>query len=450
MGKSLLYMAVLASSSFLLTQLIAMYYFDFSPPQSILAKFRGQTHLLTNVKLLQSLCTRSSLHCILVDKHLLQKFRSHEIEHRQTGAHDHQSCNFFCNIYGTTFLIKGIDFHNNNEFFVKSLVDAGFTVVVDENFDKREESLEHRHGKYKLKYHLFLEKNGAFIHVVIVYPRLNREWSNECKLTLVRNWFHYLDTSQYCTHENIFKKIDYAKAVIDGVNIYIPKYLSLFLEELQSTKFIPCNYNQARSFYSTYGMDTTHESDMFKSKANHILSLVIEILSTLNVRFWLSSGTCLGWYRQCDFISHSKDVDIGIWIKDYNQHIIEAFSEKGLHLKHLFGKLEDSFELSFSMDDLKLDIFFFYEEDNIMWNGGTQVRTGKKFKYIFQKFKLCWTTLHNLLVRIPCKTNKYILANYGENWNKLIKSWDWKASPPNVHENGEWPEEEREKVIQLF
>jgi len=47
---------------------------------------------------------------------------------------------------------------------------------------------------------------------------------------------------------------------------------------------------------------------------------------------------------------------------------------------HFFLQVEDSFELSFVGEDVKLDIFFFYEEADYMWNGGTQARTGKKFK----------------------------------------------------------------------
>lgn len=44
--------------------------------------------------------------------------------------------------------------------------------------------------------------------------------------------------------------------------------------------------------------------------------------------------------------------------------------------------MNDSFELSFSGGDVKLDVFFFYEDHNYMWNGGTQARTGKKFKSV--------------------------------------------------------------------
>lgn len=48
-------------------------------------------------------------------------------------------------------------------------------------------------------------------------------------------------------------------------------------------------------------------------------------------------------------------------------------------------------ELSFQgKDDVKLDIFFFYEETDHMWNGGTQAKTGKKFKYESEKYLLLW------------------------------------------------------------
>ena len=52
-------------------------------------------------------------------------------------------------------------------------------------------------------------------------------------------------------------------------------------------------------------------------------------------KFFVSSG----WFRQCDIIPHSKDVDIGIWIKDYNPLLISEFKTNGLVLKHRFGRV---------------------------------------------------------------------------------------------------------------
>ncbi|XP_052032469.1 ribitol-5-phosphate transferase FKTN isoform X3 [Apodemus sylvaticus] len=125
--------------------------------------------------------------------------------------------------------------------------------------------------------------------------------------------------------------------------------------------------------------------------------------------------------------------------------------DAGLPLKHKFGKVEDSLELSFQgKDDVKLDIFFFYEETDHMWNGGTQARTGKKFKYLFPKFTLCWTEFVDIKVHVPCETVDYIEANYGKTWKIPVKTWDWKSSPPNVQPNGVWPISEWDEVIQLY
>ena len=71
-------------------------------------------------------------------------------------------------------------------------------------------------------------------------------------------------------------------------------------------------------------------------------------------------------------------------------------------------------------------------------------------RYIFPKFTLCWTEFLLMKVRIPCETESYIMANYGRNWQIPIKEWNWKESPPNVRDNGQWDEKDWDEVIQLF
>jgi hypothetical protein len=147
--------------------------------------------------------------------------------------------------------------------------------------------------------------------------------------------------------------------------------------------------------------------------------------------------------------STSTDVDFGVFITDYDSRLIETMESHGLKLSHRFGRLSDSFELSFkSAEGLKLDLFFFYREADHTWNGGTQARTGRKFKYRFEPFELCWSELHGIKVRVPCDTLTYIKANYGEGWFTPVTKWDWKASPPNVRENGVWPRDDWPRLIQ--
>ena len=71
-------------------------------------------------------------------------------------------------------------------------------------------------------------------------------------------------------------------------------------------------------------------------------------------------------------------------------------------------------------------------------------------RYIFPNFSLCWTEFLGMKVRVPCETISYIEANYGKSWAEPIKRWDWKKSPSNVFENGQWDEKDWPEVIQFF
>ena len=54
----------------------------------------------------------------------------------------------------------------------------------------------------------------------------------------------------------------------------------------------------------------------------------------------LSFTSCSsGWFRQCDVIPYSKDVDFGMFIKHYDVRLIAAMQMNDLPLKHLFGKV---------------------------------------------------------------------------------------------------------------
>ena len=72
------------------------------------------------------------------------------------------------------------------------------------------------------------------------------------------------------------------------------------------------------------------------------------------------------------------------------------------------------------------------------------------FRYTFPKFTLCWTEFLDLKVRIPCKTEEYIKANYGPDWFVPVPKWSWVDSPFNVQKMGEWKSEEINDVIKIY
>ena len=255
----------------------------------------------------------------------------------------------------------------------------------------------------------------------------------------------------------IYKASEIIPTLIDGLVLAIPKPPSEFTKPIEEhLEFIECNRTRARLFNEMYApSDTdrqlTHE---FRLKVKKILSTVKSVLDKHGIEFWLSSGTLLGHFRQCDVIHYSVDVDIGVKIENFKPHLIDYLQMADLQLLHQFGLTNDSFELSFRNEDIKLDIFFFYTdyETGQLWNGGTDTSNGDKTKYIFPPFNLCWSDFLGLLFRIPCPTLPYIEANYGKNgaWFSPVKDWHWKNSPPNAIPNGRWPPSQWSQVIQSF
>ncbi len=81
---------------------------------------------------------------------------------------------------------------------------------------------------------------------------------------------------------------------VDRINILVPKFPGAFLNQVPQAQFIECNYRQAHDFAAVFGMDNSPEAKDFRAKAREVLVRGKRALDEIGVRFWLSSGTCLG------------------------------------------------------------------------------------------------------------------------------------------------------------
>lgn len=396
-----------------------------------------------NIKFILTLTARHNVPVFPVDARFLQNVESRPSDFCELGICSSRVASFAT--FSKYFAFKPL--------FFEDLRRAGFEVVTTEGYNRH--LLKHGYRVTIPCHHIFY-RWGHAVHFTIFYERETGYWWhfaldwNETITTQMWNWSLKKEDFKFAVNEGAYNRFDLIRIRLFGYRVDIPRSVPSFLTQMENSHFVECNYSRAKLFHDQYGKDISAEALEFKSDAWRLLAKTKELLNSLSLRFWLSSGTCLGYFRQCDIIPYSKDVDIGIWISDYNDRLISTLSSHGLSLKHVFGKLNDSFELSFQDGDVKLDLFFFYEEHNHMWNGGTQARTGKKFKYTFPKFRLCWTEFLELKVRIPCPTEPYVVANYGPRWWIPQKTWDWKKDPSNVKENGLWPEEEWPQVIQVM
>ncbi|XP_026153832.1 ribitol-5-phosphate transferase FKTN isoform X3 [Mastacembelus armatus] len=360
-------------------------------------------------------------------------------------------CSFLCTGRPITSFALHANQWKYNSGFLLAAEQKGFELLEFRGEDPRLASLDTLSGE-EIPLHFLFRLHGYIIQVVFLYERSgNYLWHGALRLrgNMNRNFapFKQLD---YGRDAGVYDRPDLVLTVLDGLDVRVPRNISRFLSEQRHARFLECRYRDARNFLQLYPEDSSPAAVDFRRKVKSLLHLATQTLARLNIPFWLSSGTCLGWFRQCSIISYSRDVDIGIFVVDFRSDIITAFTEAGLTLKHKFGKVEDSLELSFLNDDVKLDIFFFYEEGDIVWNGGTQAKSGRKFKYIFPRFSLCWAELLELKVRVPCETLDYLMANYGASWSVPVRTWDWKSSPSNVQENGVWPLAEWAELIQVY
>ncbi|XP_071328262.1 ribitol-5-phosphate transferase FKTN isoform X2 [Trachinotus anak] len=360
-------------------------------------------------------------------------------------------CSFLCTGRPVTSFALHANLWKYDPGFLLAAEQKGFELLELRGEDPRLASLDTLSGEDIPLYFLF-RLHGYIIQVVFLYERSgNYLWHGplHLKANMDRSFapFKLLD---YGRHAGAYDRPELVLTVLDALDVQVPHNISHFLSEQRHARFLECRHRDARNFLQLYPDDSSQAAVDFRRKAKSLLHLAARTLSHLDIPFWLSSGTCLGWFRQCSIISYSHDVDIGIFIADFRTDILTAFRDAGLSLKHKFGKVEDSLELSFLSGDVKLDVFFFYKDRDIIWNGGTQAKSGRKFKYVFPRFSLCWAELLELKVRVPCETLDYVRANYGASWSVPVRSWDWKSSPSNVKENGVWPLSEWAEVIQVY
>ena len=372
-------------------------------------------------------CKGANVACILVDQQVLKALATEKPS---------DTCTFFCWSHIYTFAIRDLDFQSFNLTMLPKLKASGYDVLmsISERFEKDQPT--HVHLRYR---------NKQAIHLVVLHDQ--GKW-----------WWYGSDLGMesgidFTKHDGAMDKFDFEPEInIDGLQVFVPNHMAKFMAMYADSLFIPCNKARAEMFHKNFSRDTSNEANEFREAAANALKLIKSRLDAYGIPFWLSSGTLLGWFRQCDFIPYSIDVDVGVFIKDHTSDLLKELQASALRLDHKFGKVSDSLQYTFDIGKVKLDIFFFYEDKVIKkyWNGGTDYSTGEKFKYWFDKFTLCWTEFYDMKVRVPCDTELYIKANYGPDWFKPVKHWEWNKSPPNVVPNGEWEDDELDEVIQLW
>ncbi|XP_075450669.1 ribitol-5-phosphate transferase FKTN isoform X2 [Ascaphus truei] len=333
-----------ASSLFLLFQLYYYRYYISAKNGQAFSKLKGSLPGHENsqwrvVKNFLSLVSSHKVPVYLVDPLVLGLIGKDVEQLRSSPDSVFSECQYFCTHSDvTTFgLLDKLWEHKANMF--RAAEKMGFQWQKYEGRDPRLEGMDNLSGT-EIPLHYIFKMAAHAIHLVVFYERSgNYLWHGPLRLKqhMDRKFvpFQKLQLGRYA---GAYNRPELTLITADGLKVQIPKDPSQFLKEMAHSKFLECRYKEARSFFQLYPDDISLDGIEFRKKARALLHLAALTLDSLGVSFWLSSGTCLGWYRQCNIIPYSKDVDLGIFIQDYKSDIIQAFQKVGLPLKHKFGK----------------------------------------------------------------------------------------------------------------
>ena len=205
--------------------------------------------------------------------------------------------------------------------------------------------------------------------------------------------------------------------------------------------YIILNYRKSKEHYKNINdnlyfinsKESTIESNIIGYKRSkgeilnevytEILQRVSNIFKKLDIKFFLTSGTLLGYFREGRFIEYDYDIDIGIFKEDFSNDIIKEFKKNGFIYYRLLGNYKDGLELSFYYPGTKLgkrakvDIFLHYRENDnkhIFWTSYWG-NPKKRIKYRVSNFNIKKTKFMGIDCWVPYPTLKYIEEHYGKN-----------------------------------
>ena len=100
----------------------------------------------------------------------------------------------------------------------------------------------------------------------------------------------------------------------------------------------------------------------FRKKGLIVLDYFDKMMTENGYKYSLAFGTLLGAVREKGFIKHDEDIDIFMWIEDYNESFVNCLLQHGFKFYHTFSVDNDKLgkEDTIVYDGVQIDIFYIY------------------------------------------------------------------------------------------
>ncbi|GFU54564.1 fukutin [Nephila pilipes] len=182
--------------------------------------------------------------------------------------------------------------------FQRTMHKKGFQNVLTNKFGNPISS----HENDAIGHYIYM-KDGWTVHLVEFEQMNNYLWHSALPSNLYA-LLPYKKDILFARNDSIFETFT-SFLLNDNYKISIPSNSMSFLHQIKSSTFVKCQpILQPEEKHPDVRKVTSTIKEMKKIFEPHLMD------------FWLTSGTLLGWYRECDVISYTTDVDFGMWAAD--------------------------------------------------------------------------------------------------------------------------------------
>ncbi|CAG2176858.1 unnamed protein product, partial [Oppiella nova] len=258
--------------------------------------------------------------------------------------------------------------------------------------------------------HMFYARNKECIQISVFHKRSDFLWVGDIPVHRSESYHNFVPKDiHYGKHESAFDSFGLEKLKTKtNITLLIPDRVVHFISQYKSSKFIECDYSLAINMSKNFT-----KSESMNRKVREAMIALKTFTSKLFIPFFISSGTLLGWYRQCGVIPYTTDVDTGTWATYASPQLIDKFIHNDVVLKlaNIYGYIDNGLQFAFYTEShVRLDLFFMYRDGPNLTYTGHIAEERAYFRYIYPNFTLCSAELVGLKVLVPCNPVDVITA----------------------------------------
>lgn len=176
-----------------------------------------------------------------------------------------------------------------------------------------------------------------------------------------------------------------------------------------------------------------------------VLGEVCAVLYGAGITPILAGGSLLGYVREGNILKHDKDTDISILYSDIKrlgitiERLEHIFVSRGFSVVAIFGEVEDGLQFSVYKDLVSCDIFlnnYVLRGDEKKYAISCYYGYKKRFKFLYDRFEPKQINFRGIECFIPDDPIRYVMEDYGPNWNIPDSKFVWYQAPNCYYPNG--------------